>query len=46
MFKFLLGVVVGGVLAVTLSQAADTFVQIAEYLPPEVQSMLMDLENG
>lgn len=45
MFKFFLGVIVGGVLAVTVSQAADTFVQLADYLPEEVRSALLELEG-
>ncbi len=40
MARFLIGVVVGGVLAVTAPAAAEGFVWIAEHLPGVIQDLI------
>ena len=46
MFKFLLGVVVGGVLAVTATQAAEAFLGMASWLPDEVVEYITDADQS
>jgi hypothetical protein len=46
MLRFLLGVVVGGVLAVTASQAAQAFVAMADWLPDEVLEYITDADQS
>lgn len=46
MFKFFLGVVVGGVLAVTATHAAQAFVEVADWLPEGVVEFISGADES